>query len=64
MKAPKDIFYDLIYFFFIWSLYFFLHTYSQEEEAFEVISNSYMLFLQVLERFSTIMSMKGWKRLF
>lgn len=63
MKTPKDIFFDLIYLFFIWSLFFFLRAYSQEE-AFEMISCSYLLFLQLVDRFSIFMSLKGWKRLF
>ncbi len=63
MKLPKNVFYDLIYFFFLLALYFFLRVCPQEE-AFEMFSCSYLLFLQLLNRFSILMSAKGWKRLF
>lgn len=54
---------DIIYFVFLWFLYIFLQTYSQEA-AFEIISHSYMLFLQLIIRFSQVMAMRGWRRLF
>lgn len=54
---------NIVYFVFLGALYIFLRTHSQEI-AFETFSCSYLLFLQLLDRFSISMSLKGWERLF
>lgn len=55
---------DIIYFVFLWTFYFFLKSIAPEQDAAEILVHSYSLFLQLLVRFSLIMSTKGWKRLF
>lgn len=55
---------DIVYFVFLWSLYLFLKKIAPEQNAAEILVHSYSLFLQILIRFSLIMSTKGWKRLF
>lgn len=54
---------NIVYFVFLWALYIFLRTHSQEM-AFEMLAHSYSLFLQALYHFSYTMSTKGWERLF
>lgn len=54
----------LIYFVFLFALFIFLKFYSQENEVIEIISHSYLLFLQIINRFSLIMAVRGWRRLF
>lgn len=60
----KDKLLNLAYFAFIYALYIFLKIHSPEEEIFEIISFSYPLFLELVDRFTFIMAMKGWGRLF
>lgn len=55
---------DIVYFVFLWTFYFFLKRIALEQAAAEILVHSYSLFLQILVRFSLIMSTKGWKRLF
>lgn len=54
---------DIVYFIFLFAIYIFLETNSQEI-VFEIFSCSYLSFLQLLDRFSIMMSLKGWDRLF
>lgn len=59
----KDKLGDIVYFAFLLGLYIFFKMHSHEI-VFEIFSCSYLLFLQLLERFSFMMSLKGWERLF
>lgn len=59
----KHRLWDIAYFIFFWILYVFLKKHSQET-VFEIFSCSYLMFFQLLDRFSIIMSLNGWKRLF
>lgn len=59
----KNKLYDITYFLFLFGLYIFLIAHPQEV-VFEMYACSYPLFLQLIDRFSILMSTKGWRRLF